>query len=244
MDYKAIDIVVNYWTPAIMASRRSVNDRLRQWQRIMKMGDETFDAGTTEEAMLKKMDAAQIERSLLVAADLGVWALDDKSVADAVRRHPKRFSGVAGINPEERMAGVRKLEAAVKDLGFVAAHVYPHWFGKSPNDKCYYPFYAKCAELGIPIQIQVGHSAQTHLRTVGFPITLDEVAMDFPELSIVGIHTGWPWTEEMIAVAWNHPNVFIGTDAHAPKYWDQRLVQFLNTRGRDKVIFRNGFSGH
>lgn len=241
MDYRAIDIVANYWTPEVMKTRQEVNNRLRQWQRIMRMGDETFDGGTTEDQMLHKMDAAGTEKCLLVAADLGGWALDYKIVADAVQRHPDRFAGVAGINPEERMAGVRRLQAAVRDYGFVAAHLYPHWFGKSPNDKCYYPFYAKCVELGIPIEIQVGHSAQTHLKTVGFPITLDEVAIDFPELSIIGIHTGWPWIEEMIAVAWKHGNVYIGTDAHAPKYWDPKLVQFLNTRGQDKVIFGTDF---
>lgn len=241
MDYKAIDIVCNYWTPDVMRSRLDVNNRLRQWQKIMRMGDEAFDRGTTEDEMLRRMDAVGIEKAFLVAANLGVWDLPYETVASAVQRHPDRFVGVAGINPEERMHGVRKLQHAVQEYGFIAAHLYPHWFGKSPNDKAYYPFYTKCAELAIPIQIQVGHSAQTHLRTVGFPVTLDEVAIDFPELSIIGIHTGWPWVEEMIAVSWKHPNVYIGTDAHAPKYWDPKLVQFLNTRGQDKVIFGTDF---
>ena len=98
----------------------------------------------------------------------------------------------------------------------------------------YYPFYAKCAELGVPIQIQVGHSAQWFLRTVAQPITLDRVAIDFPELKIIGIHIGHPWTEEMISMAWKHPNVFIGTDAHLPKYWDKTLINFINSRGQDK----------
>ncbi len=241
MDYKAIDIVCNYWTPEVTLGRIELNNKLRQWQKILRMADETFDGGTTEEQMLQGMDDASIERALLVASDLGVWNLPYETVAEAVRRHPDRFAGVAGINPEERMDGVRKLERAVREYGFIAAHLYPHWFGKPPNDKAYYPFYAKCVELGIPIEIQVGNSAQTHLRTVGFPITLDEVAIDFPELTIIGIHTGWPWVEEMVAVSWKHPNVYIGTDAHAPKYWDPKLVQFLNTRGQDKVIFGTDF---
>ena len=68
-------------------------------------------------------------------------------------------------------------------------------------------------------------------------MTLDRVAIDFPELTIIGIHVGYPWTEEMIAVTWKHRNVFLGTDAHAPRYWDPSLVKFINGRGQDKVLF-------
>lgn len=38
-------------------------------------------------------------------------------------------------------------------------------------------------------------------------------------------------------MAWKHKNVFIGVDAHAPKYWEPNLVRFLNGRGQDKVLF-------
>jgi predicted TIM-barrel fold metal-dependent hydrolase len=135
------------------------------------------------------------------------------------------------------MDGVRKLQDAVVNHGFIGAHVYPHWFRTPPNDKIYYPFYAKCCELGIPIQIQIGHSAQTFVPTVAHPILLDEIAIYFPELKIIGIHTGWPWIEEAIAVAWKHPNVYLGSDAHSPKYWKPEFTHYLKTRGKDKVIW-------
>ena len=114
-----------------------------------------------------------------------------------------------------------------------------------PDHARYYPFYAKCVELDIPIQLQVG---QSHVydpryprRSVGRPITLDSVACDFPELKLVGIHVGIPWTDEMIAMAWKHPNVYIGTDAHSPKYWPPAFVQYINSYGQDKVIFGTDF---
>lgn len=104
-------------------------------------------------------------------------------------------------------------------MGFIGAHLYPHWFG-------------------VPLQIQVGHSAQQFLPTVARPILLDQVAIDFPELSIVAIHLGYPWVEKMISVAWKHPNVYIGCDAHAPAYWDPSFVRFIDSsRGRNKVLF-------
>ncbi len=115
-----------------------------------------------------------------------------------------------------------------------------------PDHPKYYPFYAKCVELEIPIQIQVRYCLiyikdRPPFRSVGRPILLDTIACDFPELKIIGIHTGWPWIEEMISVARKHPNVDIGTDAHAPKYWKPELVQYLNSWGRDKVIFGTDF---
>ncbi|MBW1708005.1 MAG: amidohydrolase family protein [Deltaproteobacteria bacterium] len=73
---------------------------------------------------------------------------------------------------------------------------------------------------------------------------LDDIALYFPELRIVGGHTGWPWVEEMIAMAWKHPNVYIGTSMHLPKYWDTSLMSFLNSsRGIGKVLFGTDYPG-
>jgi predicted TIM-barrel fold metal-dependent hydrolase len=74
-------------------------------------------------------------------------------------------------------------------------------------------------------------------RSVGRPICIDAVACDFPELKLVGIHVGIPWTDEMIAMAWKHANVYIGSDAHSPRYWPASFVHFINSYGQDKVLF-------
>jgi hypothetical protein len=81
------------------------------------------------------------------------------------------------------------------------------------------------------------YDAARPLRSVGRPIALDAVACDFPELKLVGIHVGIPWTEEMIAMAWKHANVYIGSDAHSPRYWPASFVHFINSYGQDKVLF-------
>jgi predicted TIM-barrel fold metal-dependent hydrolase len=135
------------------------------------------------------------------------------------------------------MDGVRALEEAVRRQGFVGAHLHPYGFGLGLNDAAYYPFYAKCVELDVPLVVQVGHSAESMPSAAGRPLLLDDVALYFPELRIVAAHTGWPWVEELIALAWKHRNLFIGTSAHAPKYWDPALVRFLGSRGMGKVLF-------
>lgn len=237
---RALDIVVNLWTPDLT---QNYTPKLNAFWRKVKILGETGD-GIPLEEQLQRMDEARIDKGLLIATT-GGWEGSDihfeKPVAriqDVVTAHPERFKGIVGINPSRIVPWLGHLEHAVRDLGFVGAHLYPHWFGKPPDDRTYYPFYAKCAELGIPIQIQVGHSAQQFLPTVAQPMLLDRVAIDFPELTIIGIHIGYPWTEEMISVAWKHPNVYIGCDAHAPAYWDPSFIRFIGSRrGRDKVLF-------
>ena len=237
---KVLDIVVNLWTSDLT---NNYTPKLNAfWQKVKILGE--TGSGIPLEDEISRMDDAGIEKGLLIATT-GGWEGSDiyfekpvDRIAEVVAQHPDRFKGVVGLNPSHIVPALSHLERAVKELGFVGAHLYPHWFGEPPDHRIYYPFYAKCAELGVPLQIQVGHSAQHFLPTVAKPMTLDRVAIDFPELTIIGIHIGYPWVEEMIAVAWKHPNVYIGCDAHAPSYWDPSFVRFINSRrGRDKVLF-------
>ena len=241
---KAIDCVVNPITPEVMRLRPA-------WSKAFwhgKIGrDASVGEGLSHKQMLELMDKAGLERSMLIATKTGQmgipgsWHLPYSLVAEAVQQYPDRFSGLAGLDPTEGMNGVRALERAVRDDGFIGAHYYPHWFELPADHARWYPFYAKCVELDIPVQLQVGQSLvydpARPLRSVGRPITLDAVACDFPELKLVGIHVGIPWTEEMIAMSWKHKNIFIGCDAHSPKYWPQSFVHYINSYGQDKVIF-------
>ena len=247
-DIRAIDVVCNLYTSELVAQRPAwtasfFGGKLGQNDRVV--------AGVELEELVDLLDEANIERACLLATKAGpAWDPESartpyEAVARAVEKYPTRFVGIAGVDPTEGMAGVRELEFLVRDMGFVGAHLYPHWFDLAPDEARYYPFYTKCCELGVPIQMQVGHclryTTKRRLRSVGQPITLDTVANDFPELKLIGIHTGWPWTEEMISVAWKHENVYIGTDAYAPRYWAKELVHFANSWGQDKVLFGTDF---
>ena len=193
------------------------------------------------------MDRSGIARSLLVAVragDLNVrgsFEVPYDYVREICQHHPERFSGLAGVDPTRGMQGLGDLEVAVREHGFVGAHWYPHWFAMPPNAPQIYPYYAKCCELDIPIMMQVGHnliySRERRLPSVANPILLDQVAIDFPELRLIGIHIGIPWTEEMISMCWKHENVFTAGDAYAPRYWPEQYVHYANTYGRHKVMF-------
>ena len=245
---RAIDAVVNLWTPEALSHRPGWGPGFFVGK--MKV-DEGLMRGLSLGEIIDRMEAAGTERAFLVASKSGrpglpgCYHLPYGLVARAVERHPDRFHGLAGVDPYQGMTGVRALESAVRNDGFIGAHCYPHWFDLAPDHARYYPFYAKCVELGVPYQLQVGQSmiyAPEHrTRSVGQPITLDGVACDFPELKLIGIHVGIPWHDEMIAMAWKHPNIFIGSDAHSPRYWPESFVRYLNSYGQDKVIFGTDF---
>jgi predicted TIM-barrel fold metal-dependent hydrolase len=245
---KAIDAVVNIQTEEALSFRPS--DRRIFYVEKLGIDEGTF-TGIRHEEMLRRMDESGIEKAFLIAPKIGrkglpaAYHVPYQIVVDAVKKYPDRFYGLAGIDPFEGMSGVRALEQAINEFGFIGAHVYPHWFELAPDHAKYYPFYAKCVELDVPIQMQVGqsliYSPTSPMRSVGQPITIDTVACDFPELKIIGIHIGIPWHEEMIAMAWKHPNVYIGCDAHAPKHWPESFIKYINSYGQDKVIFGTDF---
>jgi predicted TIM-barrel fold metal-dependent hydrolase len=202
--------------------------------------------GRTHEQFYKDMDENGVVKVVIPSGKIKSyerktlqWNFQTEDVWEIIKDDPTRLYGMHGINADERMDGVREMERAVKEFGFVGAHLHTYGFGYPVNDARYFPYYAKCVELDIPVIMQIGHSAEAMPSAMGMPILVDDIALYFPQLRVVCAHTGWPWIEELIAISWKHPNIFIGTTAHGPKYWDKLLVNFMNTKGRGlgKVLF-------
>lgn len=239
-----IDIVVNMFTPQeVELGQTGLDEDFKEQVRMPK----EMRGGVTIPDYINKMDQAGVERSLLIAVRAGDIRVPEsfevpyERVHKVCQKHPERFSGLAGVDPFRGMEGLNDLEVAVKEYGFVGAHLYPHWCELPPNHRKYYPYYAKCCELEIPIMMQVGHnliySKNRRLPSVGKPIYLDQVAIDFPELKLIGIHIGIPWAEEMISMCWKHENVYTAGDAYAPKYWPEAFIHYANSYGKHKVMF-------
>ena len=240
----AIDIVVNAFTPLEVENKQTGFDA--NFMAQVRMPEE-MRGGVSVEDYLRKMDAAGIERSLLIAVRAGepAWQgsfeIPYQQIAQYCDAYPDRFSGLAGVDPTRGIQQLKELDHAVKELGFVGAHFYPHWFRMPPDSALCYPIYSRCEELGIPIMMQVGqnliYQKDVRLPSVAKPILLDQVAIDFPNLVLIGIHIGVPWTDEMIAMAWKHENVYIGIDAYAPKHLPASLKHYMNSYGSHKVMF-------
>ena len=239
----AIDIVVNLFGPEELAAGQTGFDAAFMDQVRMPLA---MRQGVGPDEYVRLMDEAGVDHSLLIAVRAGdrdwkrSFEIPYEQVARWCDRHPTRFSGLAGVDPTRGMAQLADLERAVA-LGFVGVHAYPHWFRLPPDAARWYPIYAKCCELDLPFMLQVGqnliYQKDVRLPSVARPILLDQVAIDFPELTLIGIHVGTPWADEMIAMAWKHERVFIGIDAYAPKHLPASLVRYMDSYGADKVLF-------
>jgi predicted TIM-barrel fold metal-dependent hydrolase len=227
-DYGIVDV----WTQFISPNEPGANPAGENVFRNYGMLDMYYN-GTNVDQMVAAMDEAGIE--------IAMMAGNNESVAKAVKKHPGRIVGQYHANPTEIMKAVRGLERYVKEFDFKCLRIEPFMWKKAPTDRCYYPLYAKCVELDVAFQTQVGHTGPLYPSETGRPLYIDEVALDFPELRIVCGHIGWPWTEEMIAVAWKHQNVFIDTSAHLPKHFPERFVYWMQRQLQDKVMYASDY---
>ncbi|GAA3737900.1 amidohydrolase family protein [Salinactinospora qingdaonensis] len=232
--------VIDVWAqhPTLRFLQQDMLASLRRW-----VGEQIPTEEPSPELTVAAMDAGGVDRALLSA-----WygpegpLISNDEVAAVVATAPERFAGVASVDVRQPMAAVRELRRAVNELGFKALRIVPWLWGLPPNDRRYYPLYAECVELGIPFCTQVGHTGPLRTSETGRPIPyLDDVALEFPELTIVAGHIGYPWTTEMIAVATKYPNVHIDTSAYTVRRYPTELVNYLRSHGRHKVLFGTNY---
>ena len=226
---RIIDAWVQPWTPEIV---KAFPDKVLHVARQYKQ-DRLVD-GLPLQALADELEAAGVDLALVSGGP--VIPMDP--VLEVLDRWPDRFRGVAWADPT---AGIVKaladLEHLVKNHPIVAFKLEPFLLRLDPTDRVFYPVYAKCAELGIALQTQVGGTGPLYPSRTGLPLHIDEIALDFPELRIVCGHVGSPWVDEMIHVAFKHPNVWIDTSARLPKLFEPQFVKYLSTYGQDKCIF-------
>ncbi len=187
--------------------------------------------------VLDEMDHHNIERAMI-----GV-GLRRETGLRALREHPDRFFGSFEVDPNRGMDGVRDLVKAYETLGIKAASAFPA--GMLPqvpiNDKKFYPYYAKCIELDIPICVTTGIPGPRVPAACQETMLIDEVCWYFPELKFVMRHGAEPWADLAVKLMLKWPNLYYSTSAFAPKYYPADIVAYANTRGADKVMYAGYF---
>ena len=151
--------------------------------------------------------------------------------------HPDRFALSASIDPRRGMVAIGALQALHETQPVVLARAFPFMTGLPPNDRSYYPLYAKCVELDLPVSINTGIPGPPAPGACQHPMHLDDVCLYFPDLRLVMAHGADPWWEEAIRLMIKYPNLYLMTSAYAPKYLPESLIQYMNTRGRQKILF-------
>jgi predicted TIM-barrel fold metal-dependent hydrolase len=204
------------------------------------------------DTLVAALDQARIDRTLITGFDeyssVHETFIPNELVAGLAERHPDRFIPFAGADVLKGMDAVRDFEHLVRDRGFRGLSVRPFMIGLPAADRRYYPLYAKCVELDVPVSIHSSANWTTvAVSDLGHPRHIDVVAADFPELKIVMSHAGYPWVLEAALLAWKYPNVYLELAAHRPRYlampgtgWEP-LLRYGTTTIRDKVLFGTGW---
>ena len=177
----------------------------------------------------------------------------NEALAALSRDYPDVFlPGWAMVDPWRGRKGLEEIEHAIRTLGLLGVKDQPPVQGFSPNDRQFYPIWDLLQSLGAPVLI---HSGTTAIGAgepggLGFKLgharpipNIDDVAADFPRLNIVAAHPGWPWTEELIAVAIHKANVSIDVSGWGPKYVPAPLKHDMQRRLQDKVLFGSDYPG-
>ncbi|MFX0070045.1 MAG: amidohydrolase family protein [Candidatus Hermodarchaeota archaeon] len=195
---------------------------------------------------ISQLDRMGVEKAVIFNLDeetpSGIAGLPNDYYANIVKQFPDKFIGFAGIDPLKGMDAIRELRRSY-DLGLRGVAVRPFMFKIPPTHAKMYPIYSTCVELDIPIWFHLSINYSTHSMEYEKPIYLDLVAQDFPELKMIAGHGGWPWVNELVAVAWRNPNIYIDIASYLPKYigmkgtgWEP-LIHYGNSVLQDRILF-------
>ncbi len=200
-------------------------------------GPESMFAPVDMSALLDEMDAHGVAKAVL----MDNLVKPSVTARKFVEARPDRFVlSMGGMNLLRPVPALRELGAVVNDLPVVYAVVGPSFWGDGqypPSDAVYYPLYAKCAELGLPLCVNTGIPGPPIPGEVQHPIHLDRVCVRFPELRLCMIHGADPWWDVAIRMLIKYRNLRLMTSAWSPKRLPETLLHFMRTRGADKVIF-------
>jgi uncharacterized protein len=215
-----------------------------------------FKAGHDRTPSLEQI--ADLYRSLNMAAVVftvdastatGHQALSSEDIADAAAAHSDVLIPFGSVDPLRGAAAVAQARSLVTDHGVRGFKFHPSLQNFAPNDAAFYPLWAQIESLGVPALF---HSGQTGIGAglpggrgiklrLSDPMLVDDVAADFPALTVILAHPSVPWAASSISMATHKSNVFIDLSGWSPKYFPPELVRAANSLLQDKVLFGTDF---
>ena len=178
-----------------------------------------------------------------VGVELAMVECNDEAGRLALRRYADRFIACYDVDPNRGVDELRTIVKSYETYGIKACTSFPAGcFPQVPiNDRLFYPVYAKCCELDIPIFVCAGVPGP-RIKTACQQVELiDDVMYDFPDLTFVTRHGCEPWTDLAVKLMLKWPGLHYSTSAFAPKYYPRDIIDYANTRGADKIIYAGYF---
>jgi uncharacterized protein len=172
-------------------------------------------------------------------------------IASLVKKYPSQFPiGFGSVDPlQNPHSAVRAIRKAV-DLGLRGIKYHPSLQEFFPGEARYFRQYEECARLGVPVMFHTGMTGIGAGQPGGGGIRtkycrpipdLDDIAAEFPELTVIMAHQAWPWVQEQLAVLVHKPNVYMELSGYSPKYFDPAVITYANFRTSDRMMFGSDY---
>jgi predicted TIM-barrel fold metal-dependent hydrolase len=181
--------------------------------------------------------------------EIGARRISNDEVAEAAAANADIMMAFASIDPHKGKMGAREARDLIEAGVIKGFKFHPTLQGFFPNDRMAYGLYEVIAEHKLPAIFHSGHSGiGTGMPGGGGlrlkysnPIHIDDVAADFPDMTIIIAHPSWPWQDEALSVCLHKPNVYIDLSGWSPKYFPPQLVRYANSQLKTKMLFGSDF---
>jgi predicted TIM-barrel fold metal-dependent hydrolase len=175
--------------------------------------------------------------------------LSSVEIAEAAAAHADVLIPFGSVDPLRGADAIEQARRLVEDHGVRGFKFHPSLQAFSPNDHRHYPLWQALAELGV---VALFHTGQTGIGAglpggygiklrYSDPMLLDDVAADFPDLTLVLAHPSVPWVDSSLSIATHKANVWLDLSGWSPKYFPPQLVRQAGTLLRHKVLFGSDF---
>jgi len=197
-------------------------------------GDGDKSVGVDE--LLGRMDAAGVATGILTPGLSRAGVAQALDVADA---HPGRFLVAAVLTePGKPTRNALRIREMAEHPRFSMVRIAPLFTQVAIDDRKHYPIYQVCEELGLPVGINVGVPGPRVRSRVQHPELLEDVLIDFPELTVIGAHMGHPYEELLVNYMRKWDRLYLSCTAYAPRYLDPALLRYMaSSTGRGRVLW-------
>ncbi len=197
----------------------------------------------------RRLNMAAVVFTVDTEAATGHPTLSSEEIAEAAADHPDVLIPFGSIDPARGAAGIRAARRLVEEYGVRGFKFHPSLQNFEPNDRRHYRLWDELQSLGVPALF---HTGQTGIGSglpggrgiklrYSDPMLIDDVAADFPDLTIIMAHPSVPWQDAAISIAQHKANVYIDLSGWSPKYFPPQLVRAANTLLKHKVLFGSDF---
>jgi predicted TIM-barrel fold metal-dependent hydrolase len=197
-------------------------------------------------AFVAQLDAAGITRAVFAARSRASsdpkWTLTNDFVGECVAAFPDRLVGFAGVDASDPAAAAEEARRAIGELGLLGVCFDPFALLAAPDDERFDVIYQACADLGVPVVVTLGGwpGIPAPLR-LSSPLAIDAAAKRFPQLLFIASHAGWPFPQEMIAVAWRCENVYFENSFYHFAPGAEVLIDAANTMIGHKMLYASAY---